>query len=380
MHKITIYNLGNADTSRIDLSNGRKVLIDYADMRCDSDPKDKRVDLPVELRADLKNANRDYYDVVAFTHLDEDHTCGASSFFELLHAEKYQGGNRIKIKELWVPAAVLLEQGCEDETRILRQEARYRLKNGKGIRVFSSPGLMDNWLSEQGIEKSDIAHLITDAGNIAPGFDLGADGVEFFIHSPFASRTSDNQLLNRNSDALTFQATFQEGGQITRMHFFSDIDYEVIKLIVQVTEYYAKSDPSRFDRLKWDLFKIAHHCSYKSLSLDKGKDKTVPDPDVKKLFETYGENRSRMISTSWPIPNDDDDKQPPHRQAANYYKEQAKNMNGQFLVTMEEPNILHPEPIVIKIDRFGASVGKAVTSGSAAAVNSPAPRAGKTIS
>ena len=81
MHKITIFNLGNADTSRIDLANGKKLLIDYADMRCDDDPKDKRIDLPVQLRVDLKNSGRTDYDVVAFTHLDNDHTCGASDFF-----------------------------------------------------------------------------------------------------------------------------------------------------------------------------------------------------------------------------------------------------------------------------------------------------------
>ena len=150
MHQITIFNLGNADTSRIDLANGKKLLIDYANMRCATDPKDKRIDLPVQLRADLKTAKRDYYDVVAFTHLDNDHTCGASEFFELLHAAKYQGGDRVKIKELWVPAAVLVEDGCEDETRILRQEARYRLKKGEGIRVFSGPGQLTDWLATQG--------------------------------------------------------------------------------------------------------------------------------------------------------------------------------------------------------------------------------------
>ena len=34
----------------------------------------------------LKDANRDYFDVVAFTHLDDDHICGSSKFFYLEHA------------------------------------------------------------------------------------------------------------------------------------------------------------------------------------------------------------------------------------------------------------------------------------------------------
>nr|GFD39159.1 hypothetical protein [Tanacetum cinerariifolium] len=157
---------------------------------------------------------------VAFTHLDNDHTCGASEFFELLHAAKYQGGDRVKIKELWVPAAVLVEDGCEDETRILRQEARYRLKKGEGIRVFSGPGQLTDWLATQGLTVADRQHLITDAGTLIPGFNLATDGVEFFVHSPFASRTAGGGLaaMDRNSDALTFQATFMEGTRKTRMH------------------------------------------------------------------------------------------------------------------------------------------------------------------
>ena len=56
------------------------------------------------------------------------------------------------------------------------------------------------------------------------------------MHSPFASRTAGGGLaaMDRNSDALTFQVTFSEGGRKTRMHFFSDIDWPVIKSIVEV--------------------------------------------------------------------------------------------------------------------------------------------------
>jgi hypothetical protein len=373
MHLVTIFNLGNADTSRIDLENDKKLLIDYANMRCSTDTKDKRTDLPAVLRADLKNAKRNDYDVVAFTHLDNDHTCGASEFFELLHAAKYQGPDRVKIKELWVPAAVIVEEGCEDETRILRQEARYRLKQGRGIRVFSGPGQLTDWLNKQGLTLADRQHLITDAGTLIPGFSLANDGVEFFVHSPYASRTEGGGLaaMDRNSDALTFQATFQVGSQKTRMHFFSDIDWPVIKSIVEVTEYYKRPE-----RLQWDLFKIAHHCSYLSLSNDKGKDITEPDPAIKRLFETYGLSRGRLISTSKPIPSKDDDKQPPHRQAAAYYKAQAERLRGEFLVTMEYKSILYPEPIVIKIDQMGASISKLAAAGGAASGSVAPPRAG----
>jgi hypothetical protein len=92
----------------------------------------ERIDLPAELHKDLRAAERDYYDVVCYTHLDDDHCCGTGDFFWLEHALKYQGEGRIKIRELWVPAAAILEDGCEDSARIVRQEARHRGRTRQG--------------------------------------------------------------------------------------------------------------------------------------------------------------------------------------------------------------------------------------------------------
>lgn len=73
MHELTFHPLGNADSTRIDLENGTKILIDYADMRDAKDPTDKRIDLPETLRSDLRKARKDRFELVVFTHLDRDH-------------------------------------------------------------------------------------------------------------------------------------------------------------------------------------------------------------------------------------------------------------------------------------------------------------------
>jgi hypothetical protein len=73
MHTLTFFPLGNADCTRIELSNGRTLLFDYANMCCEDDPNDKRCNLPELLRDRLKATGKDYYDVVAYTHLDNDH-------------------------------------------------------------------------------------------------------------------------------------------------------------------------------------------------------------------------------------------------------------------------------------------------------------------
>jgi hypothetical protein len=108
---LTFHPLGNADCTRLDLADGKKLLIDYADMRNPDDRWDRRIDLPAELRSDLRAAQRDYYDVVGYTHLDDDHCCGSGDFFWLEHALKYQDEDRVKISELWVPAGAILRLG-----------------------------------------------------------------------------------------------------------------------------------------------------------------------------------------------------------------------------------------------------------------------------
>src|SRR5260370_35629274 len=143
IHRVNLFPLGNADCCRIDLDSGKQILIDYAAMRDADDKNDLRIDLPGTLRKELEGRKRDYYDVVGFSHLDDDHIRGASNFFYFEHAQKYQdkvnGKSRIKMREMWVPAAVITEEGCTEEDRIIRQEAPHRLNNVTGIRAFSRP-------------------------------------------------------------------------------------------------------------------------------------------------------------------------------------------------------------------------------------------------
>lgn len=373
---LTFHPLGNADCTRIDLADGKKMLIDYADMRNAKDDSDKRIDLPTELKNDLRKAGRDYYDVVCFTHLDDDHCCGTGDFFWLRHAAKYQGEGRPKINELWVPAAALTEDGLDDSARIVRQEARHRMKMGEGIRVFSRPAHLKKWLEDNGMSLETRGHLIVDAGRTVPGFSkFGPERVEFFIHSPFAWRQNDNDLIDRNQDSIVFQASFLEAGRETHALFMSDINYDSIMQIVDTSKRHGNEH-----RLLWDIFKIPHHCSYTALSDTKGVDETVPVAQVKWLCETQGSERGIMLSTSWSIPiagtAEDKDVQPPHRQAAAYCKRVAASKDAEFRVTMDLPTSSAPKPSQIEITERGARLLKATaTVGSASIISRPA-RAG----
>jgi hypothetical protein len=372
MPKLTFFPLGNADCCRIDLVNGEKLLFDYADTRCRDDKDDKRVDLPAELRKDLNATGRKYYDIVAFSHLDQDHTCGSTEFFYLEHDKKYQSDERIKMNEMWVPAAVIIEahDTLGEEHKIIQKEARHRLRNKKGIRVFSRPGLLKDWLEGEGMTVDEVCHLITDAGQVVPGFTREEHGVEFFAHSPFAKRINECEVVDRNSDSLVLQATFEDYGTETRLILSADAPHEILGEIVDITRQHKREE-----RLEWDVFKLPHHCSYLSLGPEKGKDKTEPGPNVKWLFEDRSHQGGIIVSTSNPIPNEDTD-QPPHRQAANYHKDNIADKGGEFRVTMEFPMTSKPEPMVIEIGSSGAKVVKRTTGGAASATGGPAPRAG----
>ena len=373
MSKLTFFPLGNADCCRIDLRDGQKLLFDFAATRDPSDKNDRRIDLPKELRDDLRSAGRNHYEVVAFTHLDKDHYTGASEFFRLEHAKKYQDEGRTRIDSLWVPAAAIIEEDLdEDEARIIQREARFRLKEGKGVRVFSRPEALEDWLASQGLAVKDRAHLITDAGQLVPEFTTYETGVEFFVHSPFADRLDDGTLVDRNRESIVVQATFACDATETKVILSSDVDHEALAQIVKITQ--GKGNEAR---LEWDVFKSPHHCSYLSIGPEKGKYKTEPVPEVKWLFEEQGQKGGIVVSSSWPIPSEDTI-QPPHKQAASYYRDMVKGLAGEFIVTMEHPSVSKPDKLEIGVceGQLGAAVRRRVASSSIIASGTRAPRAG----
>lgn len=380
-HVVTFYPVGNGDTTQIVLFGGRRILFDFCHREKAEDSDTPEIDLKARLKDDLKKAERDYFDVVAFTHADLDHIQGSTDFFELQHAAKYQGKDRIKIRELWVPAAMLLEEADNDQQQdefvLLRQEARHRLLEGKDILVFSKPKALMDWLEPKLKERGEAPdardHLFVDAGTIVPGFSLEKDGVEFFCHSPFIKHCDDGDII-RNSAALIFNVRFRLNGEHYDYLEVGDATWEDLEEIVNVTRHHKNED-----RLSWDLYNIPHHCSYLALSDEKGDKETVPKPLVKELL-LQGKRDAYLVSCSKPIPDTKDaysEIQPPHIQARKAYERYLREVGGRkFLVTMEEPNGSKPEPLVFEISSGGVTWKRSGSIGAPAILVSKPPRAG----
>ncbi len=381
LHQIIFYPVNNGDTTQIILDNGRRILFDFRHYPTADQNDTPEIDLKAHLKAELKKINRDYFDVVAFTHADLDHIEGSTDFFELLHADKYQGDDRIKINELWVPAAMLLETAANhqqsDEFVILRQEARHRLLEGKGIRVFSKPQVLMDWLEPRLKERKESVaardHLFVDAGKLVPGFTLDDDKVEFFCHSPFIKHCDDGDII-RNEASLVFNVRFRVNGERYDYLEVGDATWDMLEDIIDITKKHNNTD-----RLEWNLYNIPHHCSYKALSDEKGEKETEPTDLIKDLL-LLGKKDAYIVSCSKAIENDSDayeQIQPPHVQAKNAYVSYLKKVDGRkFLVTMEEPNTKKPEPITFNVAWGGITLKQLANIGTSAIIGSAAPRAG----
>lgn len=357
--KITFYPLGNAESILLELSNGKKILFDFADTHT-NEFSDKRIDLTKELS--IINT----FDVVAFSHAHDDHVKGAKDFFEFDHANKYQGDDRAKIKELWVSSAFILDSDLDSEdARVIRQEARYRLKNGYGIKVFSEPDALDKWLEENDLSSDDSLHPIIHAGTLLDSntHDLG-DEVQFFVHAPFSE--DSEEVADKNEPSIVMQIRLKNTSRETNILITGDAPHSVLEKIVTRSEENGNSG-----YLYWDIYDIPHHCSYTGLSNEKGDYWTTPTEEVKKLLSEYSQPNSIMIAPCKPIENNSDDNQPPHIEAKRSYEHFSNNKK--FLATMEYPNKSNPKPIRYKIDYLGIQE-EVVRSSSI--ISSPAPRAG----
>ncbi len=379
MHKVIFYPVQNGDTSQIILSNGKRLLFDFRHLNRGENEDDPAINLKSQLTNELSESERDYFDVLALTHADLDHILHSTEFFELWHNPAYQGDGRIKINELWVPAAMILETSTieqwntKSEFVLWRQEARHRLLKGEGIKVFSKPKMLKNWLEKHELTVESRLDLIVDAGNLVPGFSLEKDGVEFFCHSPFVKHVDEGDDL-RNDASLIFQVRFEVMGVQTNYLAVGDSTCDVLEDIVNITKWHSNQD-----RLKWNLYNDPHHTSHHALNPDKGDRETVPLPLVKELL-LYGQPGAYIVSSSKPIPDNKEayqQKQPPHIQARNCYERYLKQVNGRrFVVTMEEPNERKPKPLEFNITSAGVSLNTTGNSGVNLIVSSPTPRAG----
>lgn len=360
---ISFYPEGNAECVLLELGNGKRMLMDYANMH-DSDSR--YIDL-AESFEDIES-----FDVVMFTHPHDDHVKGASDFFYLDYAKEYQDGKRAKIKELWISAAFLLDVNPCEDARVIRQEARYRLRKGEGIKIFAAPNSLKKWLADNDLSTDERNHPIIHAGTLLKNLDhnLGEE-VSIFVHAPFSEDSDD--VNDRNEPSIVLQISVKNYGQITNILITGDTSHQVLDKIVERSEI-----RNHTEYLKWDLYDIPHHCSYTGLSDRQGDEITEPSDNIKRLLGKYGQENAFLVASCRAFSDvGESDTQPPHLEAKRAYKKYSKNSDKtdkKLFITSEYRGITNPKPLRLKIDITGI---REDTKNSFTIINSPAPRAGK---
>ena len=212
----------------------KRMLMDYANMHS----SDSRY---TDLTESLKNV--DTFDVVMFTHPHDDHVKGAADFFYFNHAIKYRTGERAKIKELWISAAFFLDVNPCEDARVIRQEARYRLKEcgGKGVKIFAAPGSLTSWLEKNELSTNENDHPIIHAGTLLDSsqHDLG-DEISIFVHAPFSEDAENAD--NRNDPSIVIQIALENTTQTTNMFITGDTPHTVLDKIVERSESSGNTD------------------------------------------------------------------------------------------------------------------------------------------
>ena len=261
MFEMFFFPLGNADTTRITSPQGRRFLFDFAPLAA----SDGEFGLEEDIRNDLRRAGKDGVDVLCITHLDDDHCRYFEEVFHLEHSASHQGNGRLRIENLWVPAMAIIETGLKEESaRQVQKEARHRLRKGTGIVVFSAPEALDDWLRSEGIDPASRRACIRYAGELVLDWSLHRDGIEFFVHSPLSWRQDEQgKEIARNSASVVLQVVMRAGGTDTRLFLGADVDSEDLAEVVKSTRQHDNDE-----RLGWDVLKLFHHCSYKSLNKD----------------------------------------------------------------------------------------------------------------
>ena len=358
---IKFYPVGNADSAIIKDDSGKYLMVDYCCPQEAADENDDRIDLKNELDNLL---GTQALEVLTITHAHADHFQGFSDYFWLKSSKKHQDKNRRKFTELWVPDSVIWETGVEDEEKLLRGEARYRLLDEKaGIKVLGDSESLKKYINNSGKATYDeVKHLIFRPGDMITRFS----GIEIFVHSPHSWKTDEDE--NKNNRCIVMHLDFLIDGESASMAIFGgDAESDAWESI-----YTATDNNGNLDRVDFDIFKLSHHCSYTALNnQDKGDLITDPVPKVKELFEKHGRAGCFLVATCAPIPSrrNRNETGPPHYQAAEYYRKVSKNKNGKFEVTMEQQRTeKNLKPIVYEITKYGPRLDDLAEMTSAAAV------------
>lgn len=349
---VVFWPVGTGDSSTIVVTDEVLVQVDLND-RAKADADDTPEVPVVDLLAEALPTGADgrpFLAAFVLTHADKDHCSG---FKDLL--------DQVTIGELWATPRMWREYNdnptdhglCED-AQAFHTEVKRRVEAVKKAHADGTAIAVGDRVLVVGYDTDQGGHAYHDLPAeylLKPGMAItkinGVDHsgrFEAFIHAPF----KDDCAAARNETSLAMQVTLTEdGGQDGKVLLFGDLAYATIMKIFNYSEYHKRTQ-----YLEWNLLLAPHHCSkYVMYVREDGKD--LLQPDILEAFERHARAESVVVASSGVIPDADvDGKNPPHKKAADRYKDYA----NRFICTMEWPSVTDPSPVVLGIDAYGARI------------------------
>jgi len=358
----TFYGVDNGEAVLVSLDDERHLMFGIKQKSDDAEESDKTADVHASLLKTLpkiEGSKRRHLSVYCLSHSHSDHCQGIERVFKLPSIKQEDNDDLIEIDELWVTAAIFTDK-AEGPVEHIKKEAKRRLKlyadpesaekteeNGNMLVVF---GKND--------DVEDMKKLPKDrnptAGEVFKKI-CGEDQSdwEIFVHCPFhyVIREGNEEKVDANNSSLILQSVVKEGSALARLLIGGDAGCSIWKIVNKKTKENMNSE-----RLKWDVFFVPHHGSYKFFTEkehDEGRKeaKENPDEDAMEILGR-GETKGWIVCSSRPVKEGNyDDKDPPHIEAICHYREKVGK--ERFVCLMEYPNKEKPDPLVLRITENG---------------------------
>lgn len=349
---ITFFPVGNGDCTLIRLADNTNILID-CNLTLDAESENSDVyDVRHHL---LELLPRDdgvpYLDTFILTHPDEDHCRGFDRVFHRGKPENCTGSGekpKIRVDELWFSPRVFKEytKGLSNDARQFKNEVQRRKRLHQSLDSTSNnPGNRLRIVGYSDAEEVEgLDHLV-----IGPGLSTRMvngswrNEFELFVHGPFKWETDEGEHRNDTSIILhmTFGLSFEP--QACLLLQGGDAEHRVWAKVLERTR-----EARNTDRLEFDLFLAPHHCSWTFFNDTSQKDNPIPVDTSLELLDN-GRDGALVVASSLPI--EDNDKNPPHFEAAKQYK--RKVGSTKFMSTAARKHKTKPAPTKFEVTRTG---------------------------
>lgn len=346
---------GDSTTIVVDEDTNAIVQVDLRDLAKADDDTSGEYPVIDELVAALPTGadGKPYLALFVLTHADKDHCCG---FKELLE--------QVTIGELWATPRLWREytedadapELCEDAKAFQEESIRRVTVVLDDVAAGRDPVSGDR-IRIVGYDTDHDKHAyaeLPEQYKASPGDRLTMiDGTDHegrfaaFIHAPF----DEDCAGERNETSLSMQVTLtSEDGNAGKLLLFGDLSHDTIMKIFN----YSEEVEDRREYLEWDLLQAPHHCS-KYVMYKRVGDLDVRQDDILDAFEDHALPGAVVVASSAVIPpSDKANANPPHKKAADRYREIVDA--GNFVCTMEWPNAADPSPVVFGVDADGARI------------------------